>query len=212
MTNKTSYFFLHKQILLMLGLSLLPGLGYVFLDWLNNIILPTVIWYTLIALVCFWGYRIYSSFQYEAMTPSELDNWYKQLQWFFYISFSLWTLVFILYAGETNSKMHYIAIFTQLGTSVVASALLYPDKKLYTPIIIILMVPLTIYFAGIQQWYGYVLCIMYYVLCIMYYVLCIMYYVLCIMYYVLCIMYYVLCIMYFCLCLYGRSAICRQQQ
>ena len=163
MTNKTCYFFLQKQILLMLGLSLLPGLGYIFLGWLNNIILPAVIWYTLIALVCFWGYRIYSSFLYEAMSPSELDKWYKQLRWFFYISFSLWTLVFILYAGETNSKMHYIAIFTQLGASVVASALLYPDKKLYTPIIIILMVPLTIYFAGIQQWYGYVLCIFAYV-------------------------------------------------
>ena len=163
MTNKTCYFFLQKQILLMLGLSLLPGLGYIFLGWLNNIILPAVIWYTLIALVCFWGYRIYSSFLFEAMSPSELDKWYKQLRWFFYISFSLWTLVFILYAGETNSKMHYIAIFTQLGASVVASALLYPDKKLYTPIIIILMVPLTIYFAGIQQWYGYVLCIFAYV-------------------------------------------------
>lgn len=163
MTNKTLYFFLQKQILLLLGLSLLPGLGYIFLGWLNDIILPAVIWYSLIVLVCLWGYQIYSSFQYEAMTPSELDNWYKQLKWFFYISFSLWTLVFILYAGETDSKMHYIAIFTQLGASVVASALLYPDKKLYTPIIIILMVPLTIYFAGIQQWHGYVLCIFTYI-------------------------------------------------
>ncbi len=163
MPNKTLYSFLHKQILLMLGLSLLPGMGYIFLGWLNNIMLPALIWYGLIASLSLWGYRLYTLFHFETMSRYELEIWYKKLRWFFYIFFSLWTLVFILYAGQTSSNMHYIAIFTQLGASVVASTLLYPDKKLYTPVLLILMLPLSVYFASIQEWYAYILCIFTYI-------------------------------------------------
>lgn len=163
MTNKKFHSYLHKQILVMIGLSLFPGLGYIFLGWLNDVMLPALIWYTLVAVVSVWGYKLHKSFQYEQMSLSELQSWYSQLCWFFYVIFSLWTLIFVLYAGESENKLHYIAIFTQLGASVVASTLLFSDKKLYTPIIVILMVPLTIYFAGIQEWYGYILCIFAYV-------------------------------------------------
>lgn len=161
--NNNFHSFLHQQILVMLGLSLLPGLGYIFLGWLHDIITPALIWYILVLIVSFWGYRLHKAFIYDKMTRNELQQWYQHLRWFFYTIFSLWTVIFLLYCGETDSKLHYIAIFTQLGASVVASTLLYSDKKLYTPIIIILMLPLTVYFAGIQEWYGYVLCLFAYV-------------------------------------------------
>lgn len=141
----------------MLGLSLISGLGYIFLGWLNDIVLPALIWYGLLVVCCIWGYKIYRAFSFDGMSHAQLNSWYKNLTWFFYLIFFLWTVIFILYAGETASKLHYIAIFTQISISVVASAVLFPDKKLYLPNITILMVPLIIYFAGIQEWYGYIL-------------------------------------------------------
>ncbi|MCW8928938.1 MAG: bifunctional diguanylate cyclase/phosphodiesterase [Gammaproteobacteria bacterium] len=161
--NNKFHSFLHQQILLMLGLSLIPGLGYIFLGWLHDVITPALIWYGLVLSSSIWGFRLYKSFLNDTMTRNELEQWYQHLRWFFYTIFSLWTLIFVLYSGETTSKLHYIAIFTQLGASVVASTLLYSDKKLYIPIILILMVPLTIYFAGIQEWYGYILCLFAYI-------------------------------------------------
>lgn len=161
--NNKFYSFLHQQILLMLGLSLLPGLGYIFLGWLHNVIMPALVWYGLVIIASIWGYHLHKAFLYDSMTRNELQQWYKKLKWFFYAIFSLWTVIFLLYSGETVSKLHYIAIFTQLGASVVASTLLYSDKKLYIPIIIILMLPLTVYFAGIQDWYGYVLSLFAYI-------------------------------------------------
>ncbi|MCW8888382.1 MAG: EAL domain-containing protein, partial [Gammaproteobacteria bacterium] len=56
-------------------------------------------------------------------------------------------------------KLHYIAIFTQIGASTVTSALLISDKRLFIPIITILMGPLIIYFYNIGEWYGYILSI-----------------------------------------------------
>ena len=56
-------------------------------------------------------------------------------------------------------KLHYIAIFTQIGASTVASALLISDKRLFIPTIVILMGPLIIYFYNIGEWYGYILTI-----------------------------------------------------
>ncbi|NOQ78900.1 MAG: diguanylate cyclase, partial [Gammaproteobacteria bacterium] len=154
---KKFHSYLHQQILIMLGLSLISGLGYIFLGWLNDIVLPALIWYGLLVVCCIWGYTIYRAFSFDGMSHAQLNSWYKNLTWFFYLIFFLWTVIFILYAGETASKLHYIAIFTQISISVVASAVLFPDKKLYLPNITILMVPLIIYFAGIQEWYGYIL-------------------------------------------------------
>jgi diguanylate cyclase (GGDEF)-like protein len=62
-----------------------------------------------------------------------------------------------MYVEHDEYNLHYIAIFTQLGASVVASTLLISDKKLFVPILVTLMLPLTVYFAIIGTWYGYVL-------------------------------------------------------
>ncbi len=161
--NKTFHSFLHQQILILLGLSLFPGLGYILLGWINDVIMPALIWYGLVIITSVWGYRLHQTFLHKSMTRTELSLWHQQLRWFFYTLFSLWTLVFLLYCRETENNLHYIAIFTQIGASVVASTLLFSDKKLYIPTLVIMMLPLTIYFAGIQQWYGYILCLFSYV-------------------------------------------------
>ena len=80
-----------------------------------------------------------------------------QLAVFFYIIFALWTLIFLLYGTETAHHLNYIAVFTQIGASVVASTLLVSDKKLFLPVLLILMIPLIIYFALIGEWYSYIL-------------------------------------------------------
>ncbi len=43
--NSNFHFFLHKQILLMLALSLIPGLAYIFPGWLNGVIMSILIWH-----------------------------------------------------------------------------------------------------------------------------------------------------------------------
>jgi len=157
MNKQKFYVFLQKQILLMIALSLIPGLAYIVLGWMNDIVMPALIWYSLVMLVSLWGWQLYRRFQLEQMDTEELESWYRKLTFFFYIIFGLWTLAFLLYAGEVESKLHYIAIFTQIGASVVASTLLVSDKKLFFPVLLILMLPLVGYFLLIGEWYGYVL-------------------------------------------------------
>ncbi len=157
MNKQKFYLFLQKQILLMLALSLIPGLAYIVLGWMAGVMMPALIWYGLIIMVSLWGLHLYKNFKLSQMGSKELNQWYRKLVIFFYLIFAMWTLIFILYAGETASKLHYIAIFTQIGASVVASTLLVSDKKLFLPVLLILMLPLIGYFLLIGEWYGYVL-------------------------------------------------------
>jgi diguanylate cyclase (GGDEF)-like protein len=150
------YGFLQKQILMMIGLSLLPGVGYILLGWLNDVVYPALIWYGLMVIVSLFGWKLYN-YDLRLVGKEGLSKWYGSVTLFFYTIFGLWTLIFILYAGESQSNLHYIAIFTQLGASVVASTILVSDKKLFFPVLLILMVPLVGYFTLIGEWYGYVL-------------------------------------------------------
>ena len=157
MRDKRFYDFLHRQIPVFIGLSLFPGMGYLFLGWLNDIFVPAFVWYLLVIAVSLWGYRLYRGLDFDAMSESRRDRWYRQCTWFFYALFLLWPLIFLFYVGQDAYKLHYIAIFTEIGASVVAAALLSSDRRLYLPTIYILMVPLIVYFFFIGEWYGYVL-------------------------------------------------------
>lgn len=159
MRDKCFYVFLHRQIPVFMALSLLPGLGYLFLGWLNGVFAPAFAWYLLVIAASVWGYSLYRGFDFETMSENRRDRWYRQCSWFFYAFFLLWTLIFLLYIGQDAYKLHYIAIFTEIGAAVVASSLLASDRRLYRPTIFILMVPLIIYFFFIGEWYGYVLTI-----------------------------------------------------
>lgn len=141
----------------MMVLSLFPGLGYILLGWLNDIYIAALFWYLAIVLVSLRGYSLFKSFDLAVMSESQLTTWYKQTSVLFYLFFLLWGVIFLIYAPESDSGMHYIAIFTEIGASTVAAAILFPDKKLYKPIILVLMIPLIIYFSLLGTWYGYVL-------------------------------------------------------
>ena len=155
--TKQFYVFLHKQILVMLGLSLGPGIGYIVLAAINDAVLRAVIWYFLLVIVSVWGYRLYRSFSFDQMSQTALDVWYNNTSYFYYVIFSLWSLIFILFVPLDENNLHYVAIFTQVGASVVAATLLFSDRKLYVPIISILIFPLIFYFSQIGELYGYIL-------------------------------------------------------
>ena len=157
MRDKRFYIFLHRQIPVFIVLSLFPGLGYLFLGWLNGVFAPAFVWYLLVIAASVWGYRLYRSFDFDTMSENRRDRWYRHCSWFFYAFFLLWTLIFLLYVRQDAYNLHYIAIFTEIGASVVASSLLASDRRLFRPTIFILMVPLIIYFFFIGEWYGYVL-------------------------------------------------------
>jgi diguanylate cyclase (GGDEF)-like protein len=159
MRDKRFYDFLHRQIPVFIALSLLPGLGYLFLGWLNGVFTPAFVWYLLVVAASAWGYRLYRNFDFDTMSEHRRDRWYRQCTWFFYTFFLLWVLIFLLYVRQEAHKLHYIAIFSEIGASVVASSLLASDRRLYRPTILILMIPLIIYFFFIGEWYGYVLAI-----------------------------------------------------
>ena len=159
MNKQKFYSFLRKQILLMIGLSFIPGLAYIGLGWMNNLLMPALILYTLVILVSLWGWKIYKDFEFDEMGKEDLEIWYRKLSYFFYIIFGLWTLAFLLYSEEVANKFHYIAIFTQIGISVVASTLLFSDRKLFLPVLLILILPLTVYALLIGELYGDILSI-----------------------------------------------------
>jgi len=159
MKQQKYYIFLQKQILLMIGLSLIPGFVYVTFGWVFNVHLPAVLWYVFLLFASLYGWSLYKEFARHKMNELELRRWYTKLQWFMYVMFSSWTIIFVFYIGHNENNLHYIAIFTQLGAAVVASTLLVSDKKLFVPILLTLMLPLSIYFLLIGTWYGYVLSI-----------------------------------------------------
>ena len=151
--------FLNRQIPVMILLSVFPGLGYIFLGWMNNVHRPAVLWYIGILLMSAWGYRLHRAFDPAHMSRDQRRRWHQQILVYYYLFFALWTVIFLLYAGQVASKLHYIAIFTQIGATTVAAALLFPEPRLFKPIIPIKSAVLSAYFFGIGEWYGYVLAI-----------------------------------------------------
>jgi len=152
-----SYIFLRKQIPLMIALSLIPGLGYILLGWINGVVISALIWYAISFCISLWGTYLYLSYHPNKMNTKETKHWYNKITVFFILIFSIWTLIFVLYITEERGHLNYIAIFTQIGAAVVASTLLASDKRLFTLTLIFLMLPLATYFMFIGELYGYVL-------------------------------------------------------
>jgi len=157
MKKQKFYSFLRKQILLVIGFSFIPALAYLGLGWMKGAILPALILNSLVIIVSVWGWNLYRDFEFEEMSKEGLKDWYRKLTLFFYIIFGLWTLAFLVYSEEIDSKLHYIAICTQVGMSIVASILLFSDRKLFYPILMILILPLIVYSLMIGELYGDVL-------------------------------------------------------
>jgi diguanylate cyclase (GGDEF)-like protein len=118
---------------------------------------PALIWYGFIVLTSIWGGSLYRRFRYTHMDIDQLENWYQQVRLFTYVIFGLWTILFILYSEESKNNLQYVVVLTQVGASVIAATFLFSDKKIFVPILLILMYPLVVYFAMIQEAYGYFL-------------------------------------------------------
>ena len=149
--------YLHRQILILDGLSVVAGFGYVILSWLYGFMLPVMAWYIFFVLHSLWGYRIYRHYLDVPMGKEEIERWYRHLTFFLYGVFLLWTIIFAVYVVQDEHHLHYIAVFTQIGAAVVAATLLSSDKQLYRLTIATLMLPLIVYFLLIGEWYGYIL-------------------------------------------------------
>lgn len=159
MPSQNFHAYLHKQIPILILLSVFPGLGYIFLSWMHDIPMKAVLWYIAIVGISAYGYYIYKQYSTSNFNTEQLNQWYKKLSIFYYAFFFLWLIIFLLFISEKQYKLHYIAIFTEIGAAVVASVLLVPDKKLFKPNVLLLMLPLCVYFFLINEWYGYILAI-----------------------------------------------------
>ncbi|MGC9351282.1 MAG: putative bifunctional diguanylate cyclase/phosphodiesterase [Sulfurovum sp.] len=157
MKQQKYYTFFQYQIRLLVWLSLLPGLVYVFFGYLFESFLSASLWYAAMVLISLYGIHLDRQLIQKKMDRDELERWYKQAVVFMYLLFGAWMAAFLIYSTKTEHNLHYIAIFTQLGASVVASTLLVSDRKMFVPILFILMTPLIVYFGLIGTWYGYVL-------------------------------------------------------
>jgi len=149
--------FLHRQIPVLILLSVFPGLGYIFLGWLHGVHRPALLWYAGILLISAWGVQLYRGFQPDRMSRRQRVQWHHRMLLFYWLFFLLWTVIFLIYADETASHLHYIAIFTQIGATTVAATLLFPEPRLYRPLIPLMSAVLSVYFFVIGEWYSYVL-------------------------------------------------------
>lgn len=151
--NINFYSFMHKQVLIVIILLLGTAPGYIFMGYLYSSIIIEMIWFFLILTVSIYGYSLYKIYN-KNMTIKEKDTWLYKVRIFMFVYFSLWTIMFVLYVLNDNIHMHYIAIATQLGCSVVASTILASQKKLVISTVITLMLPITIYFLFIGEYYS----------------------------------------------------------
>lgn len=157
MKQQKYYSFLQQQILIMIGLSLIPGLVYLLFGWIFNLFLPAFLWYISLMLISLYGLLLYRQYESTKMNEVQLKKWYQHLKIFMYLIFGSWVVIFAIDIQHDEYDLHYIAIFTELGASVVASTLLVSDRKLFVPILLTMMLPLSIYFFMIGTWFGYVL-------------------------------------------------------
>ena len=156
--------YIHRQIIPLILLSVFPGLGYLLLGWLGGVFRPALAWYLGILVMSGWGLLLHRAFRRRALARWEKERWHRQALAYYYLFFLLWAVVFLLYAGETRAHLNYIAVFTQIGASAVASTFLYPEPRLYRPIIPGMMALLVIYFALLGEGYGYVLSVFAFIL------------------------------------------------
>jgi len=151
------YKFLHKQLIIMIALTLGTAGGYIYIGYLYDSELYEKTWFLYVIALSIWGYLLHKQYLSVEMTPQEKDKWLKRSSIFFFLYSHTWTIMFIMYTTTNNIPLHYIAISTQLGTSVVSVTMLASQRKLSIVTLISLMFPLVIYFALIGEFYSYLL-------------------------------------------------------
>lgn len=159
--NMNFYHFMHKQILIVIALFVGTGIGYIYMGWLYSSLLPELLWFSLVLTLSFWGYRLHRFYLDNDLDIQQKEKWLHQLRYFLFSYFSVWTIMFLMYVSRSNIELHYMAIATQLGVTVVSTTILVSQKKLAVATLVSLMLPLTIYFILIGEFYSYLLAFFY---------------------------------------------------
>ena len=155
--NMNFYKFLHKQILILVLLNIATGPGYIYIGLIHGTILLEFLWFMSMFFVSLWGYKLYKYYSNKSLNLEEKEKWLQHVKIFLYISFSLWTVIFLIYTSRSEIELHYIAIATQVGAAVVAATILASQKKLVIITVISMMFPLVIYFLIIDEFFTYLL-------------------------------------------------------
>lgn len=155
--NMSFYKFLHKQILIVIALTFATAGGYVYIGYLYGSLLPETIWFIGVVLMSYWGYTLHTSFSSSKMTIEDKERWLEKAKYFFFFYSHIWTIMFFIYTSRNDIELHYIAIATQIGTSVVSVATLSSQRKLSIITLITLMMPLTLYLLFVNEFYSYLL-------------------------------------------------------
>jgi len=156
--NMHFYDFMHKQILVVIALFAGTGMGYLYIGWLySSSLMPELLWFSLVLALSFWGYRLHRVFLVNDLNMQQKEEWLSHLRYFLFSYFSVWTIMFVIYISRSDIELHYVAIATQLGVTVVSATILASQKKLAVFTLVTLMLPLTIYFIFIGEFYSYLL-------------------------------------------------------
>lgn len=160
LNNISFYNFMHKQILVLIALFVSTATSYVFIGIAYSSYIIEPLWYMFVLTLSYFGYKLYVEYSDSNLTIQEKEIWLKKLRYFIFSYFSSWTIMFVVYVMRDNIELHYLAIFTQLGVSVVATTLLVSEKKLATFILASSMLPITIYLLLIGEFYSYIIAIL----------------------------------------------------
>ncbi len=159
MNEHKFYYILQKQILLLIVWSLFTGLGYILLCYMFDVAPFTLVWFGAVIAVCTWGWELYGQFNYVSVHKRELKKWCKHVQLFIYSIFGLWTILFLLYSDITEHNLNQVTVLIQVVAAIIAVTFLFSDKKLFIPILFILLYPLIVYVINLNETKGYFLAI-----------------------------------------------------
>lgn len=158
--NISFYNFMHKQILVLIALFSTTAFSYVIFGIVYESYFIEILWYLLVLVVSYRGYVLYRAYADNEYTIKQKEEWLSKLRYFIFFYFSTWTIMFLVYIARDNLQLHYLAIFTQLGVSVVATTILVSEKRLAVLILISSMFPITIYLIFIGEFYSYVIAVL----------------------------------------------------
>ena len=154
--NISFYKFMHRQILVVIALMVGTSPGYLITGVLYSSMVVEMVWFLAVLSVSVYGYVLYKRY-FEIQTISQQDEWLTRVRYFMFIYFTMWTIMFVYYVMQDNIDMHYMAIATQLGSSVVAATILASQKKLVIYTVLTLMLPITVYLLCIGDVWSYIL-------------------------------------------------------
>ena len=147
---------MHRQILVVIALMVGTSPGYLITGMLYSSMIVEMVWFLAVLSVSVYGYVLYKRY-FEIQTISQQDEWLTRVRFFMFIYFTMWTVMFVYYVTQDNIDMHYMAIATQLGSTVVAATILASQKKLVIYTVLTLMLPITVYLLCIGDVWSYIL-------------------------------------------------------